>query len=195
MKECSKCKEVKPAGDFYNSRYKYDENGLDYYCKYCRVGTAIKSHRGGNKKPCSVENCDNNHYAYTYCRMHYARYKRYGTTERKNKPIAKDNTYYFKGKPYIKKAYVLKHKYNMEMAEFEERSAKGCELCGDKPTHSLHVDHDHKCCDGPVTCGKCVRGIVCNRCNKAIDKYETGLMRPDYPNLEQVAEYVRKYNG
>src|SRR5579864_527146 len=28
-----------------------------------------------------------------------------------------------------------------------------------------HVDHNHKCCSGETSCGKCVRGILCFRCN------------------------------
>lgn len=195
MKECRKCNELKPAEDFYKAKYTYEEDGLDYYCKYCRVGTAIKSHRGGNKKPCSVENCQKTHYAKTYCRMHYARYQRFGTTERKNKPVGKDNIYYFNGKKYSNRAYFLKYKYRLEMSEYTERAANGCEICGDKPNNSLHVDHDHNCCNGQITCGKCVRGIICNRCNKAVDKYETGLMRPDYPDLDKIREYVEAYNG
>lgn len=27
------------------------------------------------------------------------------------------------------------------------------------------IDHDHDCCKGVYSCGKCVRGIVCYYCN------------------------------
>ena len=29
----------------------------------------------------------------------------------------------------------------------------------------LAMDHDHKCCDEPPICGKCLRGLLCSRCN------------------------------
>jgi hypothetical protein len=30
------------------------------------------------------------------------------------------------------------------------------------------VDHDHTCCPGEYTCGKCVRGLLCDDCNKKL---------------------------
>lgn len=46
----------------------------------------------------------------------------------------------------------------------------GCGVCGTKdPGRSWwHVDHDHGCCPGRVTCGRCVRGILCRNCNTNI---------------------------
>lgn len=40
----------------------------------------------------------------------------------------------------------------------------------------LAVDHDHACCPGPVSCGKCVRGLLCGICNRYV-----GLLGDD-PN-------------
>lgn len=198
-KQCIKCQETKTLDQFYKANDKtikkqYLKDGHDYYCKYCRVGTSLKSHNGGNKKPCTVLLCEKTHYAKGMCRKHYARVVRNGTIEHKNR-VVENGIYYFAGKPHYTKEYNLNYKYKLSIEEFNERSANGCEICGDKPERTLHVDHDHKCCDGLVTCGKCVRGIVCNRCNKAVDKYETGLMRPDNPLLDKVADYVIKYHN
>jgi hypothetical protein len=30
------------------------------------------------------------------------------------------------------------------------------------------VDHDHSCCPGKITCGNCVRGVLCAPCNLMI---------------------------
>jgi hypothetical protein len=48
------------------------------------------------------------------------------------------------------------------------------------------VDHDHRCCPGKVSCGKCVRGLLCNPCNKGV----LGHLRDDVEALYRLADYV-----
>ncbi len=41
-----------------------------------------------------------------------------------------------------------------------------CPLCGIELTrNNANVDHDHACCNGSKTCGKCWRGLLCQSCN------------------------------
>lgn len=52
-----------------------------------------------------------------------------------------------------------------------------CEVCEDEI--ATEIDHDHACCSGKFTCGKCVRGFVCHRCNLIMrdGKDDTNLMK------------------
>ena len=125
--------------------------------------------------------------------MHGERLRRTGSTDRKIKSVSnvkEDNP-----KQYEQRKYQLKTRFKLDINDFVARSADGCEICGDKPEINLHVDHDHKCCTGYTTCGKCVRGIVCHKCNAAIDKMENGLMREDYPNYVLIEQYLEVYNA
>ena len=107
-KQCKKCKEVKSSSDYYKSKYSYEVDGLDYYCKFCRIGTSLTSQRGGNKKPCTVSECEMVHYAKGMCRNHYTRFTRNGTTETLNNMVPEFKTYkYAKQELTYRRAYML----------------------------------------------------------------------------------------
>lgn len=65
-----------------------------------------------------------------------------------------------------------------------------CAVCGDAPAGNrrLDIDHDHACCDGHFSCGKCVRGLLCNRCNRSI-----GSLRDNAPLVRSAIAYLRSY--
>jgi len=52
----------------------------------------------------------------------------------------------------------------------------------------LAVDHDHACCPGPKSCGKCVRGLLCDYCNRTLGHY-----RDDPAAFERMAGYLRHW--
>jgi hypothetical protein len=195
MKECIKCKQSKSLADFYKS--KQEKDGKDYYCKYCRVGTAIKSHRVGTdrKAKCSVSECEIIHYAKGMCRNHYTRFTRNGQLEHKNKIVIDGQVYKYGS---IKVTYNRKRQiqstYNLDYDTYIEMAKDGCNICGEFTERHLQVDHDHKCCNSTRSCGKCVRGIVCNRCNQAVGKYDSGKIRQDHPMFDKVKEYVEAHN-
>ncbi|AEV52078.1 recombination endonuclease [Rhodococcus phage REQ1] len=47
-----------------------------------------------------------------------------------------------------------------------------CAICSEPPPPGgvLAVDHNHNCCPGKKTCGKCLRGLLCHECNMALGK-------------------------
>lgn len=56
--------------------------------------------------------------------------------------------------------------------------AEACDLCGCRFSiaatgrRNVHIDHDHFCCPGAASCGSCVRGFLCPRCNHVIASLE-----------------------
>lgn len=63
-----------------------------------------------------------------------------------------------------------------------------CLICNlEFPGGKFNVDHDHSCCNGETTCGRCVRGILCSGCNGGI-----GLLRDDVTILTKAIEYLNK---
>lgn len=64
-----------------------------------------------------------------------------------------------------------------------------CALCGGPPgQRQLHVDHDHACCPGRDSCGKCLRGLLCGRCNPLL-----GYAHDDIAILHAAITYLEKY--
>lgn len=48
-----------------------------------------------------------------------------------------------------------------------------CPICGIELTEKgSAIDHDHSCCDSDPTCGECVLGIICVKCNAGIGYFD-----------------------
>lgn len=47
------------------------------------------------------------------------------------------------------------------------------------------IDHDHSCCSGQYSCGKCIRGILHARCNNAL-----GCVDDNSVALRNAADYL-----
>jgi hypothetical protein len=82
---------------------------------------------------------------------------------------------------------------NLEQyTEMLEQQDGHCAICPATPEEvgTLCVDHDHTCCPGPKTCGQCLRGLLCSRCNAAI-----GLLDDDIDRMHTAAAYVDSYRS
>jgi hypothetical protein len=81
----------------------------------------------------------------------------------------------------------LRNHYGLSAADYDallESQGGGCAICQVTPEHftkSMAVDHDHACCSGRQSCGRCVRGILCPFCNNALGGYErTGFIPSNF---------------
>jgi len=69
------------------------------------------------------------------------------------------------------RTYQLRHMFGMTQERYEALlAAQGglCAICGESEPGGIgtwHVDHNHACCAGKRSCGKCIRGLLCLQCN------------------------------
>lgn len=71
-----------------------------------------------------------------------------------------------------------------------ESQGRACAVCRRTEPGSdkgWHTDHDHECCPGKRSCGKCIRGILCPGCNVGI-----GHLRNDCAILAAACDYLRR---
>lgn len=89
----------------------------------------------------------------------------------------------------------LMGKYKLTIEKYDALlAAQGgrCAICltdvpRDPRTDRLHVDHDHACCPGKTSCGKCIRGLLCHACNTAL-----GNFSDDPARLQRALIYLSK---
>lgn len=60
-----------------------------------------------------------------------------------------------------------------------------CPICKRK-SERWAIDHDHSCCKGNKSCGKCVRGVICQMCNVGL-----GSFNDDVDALESAIKYLK----
>lgn len=86
----------------------------------------------------------------------------------------------------------LSRHFGISLSQYEqmvEAQGGGCAVCGrgeGANGRMLAVDHDHACCPGRTTCGGCVRGLLCVRCN-----LHFGAIGDSLDHVEAMATYLR----
>jgi len=171
-KLCRKCVNVKEVQEFNQAKGRKD--GLQPYCRECQNNGARNKYN-----------------------RDLVQAREYGRTKRnKNleKVRARDRRWYHANR-VSESARKRLAKYGITPERFElmkQQQDNKCAMCKvDKPggMGEWHVDHNHKCCPGTKSCGKCIRGLLCFRCN-----VEVGIIE-DPVWLRNAIKYAAETRG
>lgn len=77
-------------------------------------------------------------------------------------------------------------RWRVKGLQLDHGMAEVCGLCG--TDQRLDIDHDHLCCPGQRSCGKCVRGFLCRPCNVGL-----GMFGEDPARLRAAAGYIERH--
>lgn len=80
--------------------------------------------------------------------------------------------------------------HKLRISQWEELVARAngrCEICQTEFMDGVlpYLDHDHQCCAGKNSCGTCIRGVLCNTCNRAL-----GFFKDDLQTLQAAVRYL-----
>ena len=91
----------------------------------------------------------------------------------------------------MNKMYKRFRRFNITKEQFEkmmEDQEWKCKICKSDLQERFAIDHNHSCCEGRYSCGKCVRGILCTNCNLGLGNFKDNI---DY--LKSAIAYLQKY--
>lgn len=83
--------------------------------------------------------------------------------------------------------------YNITLDRFQEMlidQNMACLICERKfeTRTDVKIDHSHACCPGERSCGRCVRGALCDLCNRGL-----GYFSDNARTLDAAAKYLRQW--
>ena len=97
--------------------------------------------------------------------------------------------------------YEFTRRHNLPFFWYKEKlQTQGgvCALCSRTPEEvgqaygrrgrCLSLDHNHKCCPGEKSCGKCARGLLCTRCN-----FILGVLEKDPALMSKILNKIPAY--
>lgn len=175
MKQCTKCLQTKSYSDFHKKKQTHD--GYAYHCKPCVRDYDLKEHDPKRVYPRKEKD------GLVHCRkcdQYLNKSKFWGQL-----------TYCKECSNLIGHSSNLK-KYGLTPDDYIdlERAQNGlCAICKqpESKKRRLSVDHDHACCPGVNSCGKCIRGLLCSGCNTFL-----GNAKDSIEILESAIKYLQK---
>lgn len=155
-KSCSTCGVDKPVSDFHKDASKPD--GLTTSCKPCNLARASKW---------AAENPE----------------RRRSQQDRYRERVGKEELAARSRRSYLGRNYNITPEQYDAMVDAQDGR---CAICLQPPVGPFHIDHDHSCCPTTRSCGRCIRKLLCSKCNQAI-----GLLGDDADTVQRAVEYLR----
>jgi hypothetical protein len=90
-------------------------------------------------------------------------------------------------------------RYGLTLESFDALLASQGNRCGNTGCsvtepggfgNQWHVDHDRRCCPNLRGCVKCIRGLLCSKCNQAL-----GLLGENTDCILGLKFYIQKYHN
>lgn len=145
----------------------YNQHMEEKICGTCKISKPIDNFaKKYNKRTSKCKQCHNKYY----------------------KEYWKNTDAYQKHKDRVNKNRRHGYKrHNIESLEIFITESKKCPICN--INNQEVIDHNHACCQSSHSCGKCVRGYICRRCNTAL-----GFVADDVNLLENLIKYLQRHS-
>ena len=128
--------------------------------RFCRTGSDT-THKTMRYKTSKLKRKKNLKYYYT----HREQFKKWNRDSQEKRRLALRTKY------MLQKYHITPEYYDVLLKE----QNFCCVICH-KPevikNRKLAVDHNHSCCSGATSCGKCIRGLLCYHCNVILGQVE-----------------------
>ena len=180
MKQCTKCKKTKPLEQF--AKNKGNKSGIHSWCKQC-MSDKVLEYRGGRVFKPLMRTA-----THKQCRIceQMKPYSEYSGNRKQQE------SYCSECKKFMGTERVLK-KYGLNVDSYMriyENQGGVCMICKnpEKDGKRLSVDHDHTCCSGASSCGRCIRGLLCSRCNRAL-----GVVNDNIDLMKAMIQYLENF--
>jgi hypothetical protein len=190
-KVCTACRVARPRTEFHRSRSRRD--GLHDRCKPCTCAAQAARYRTDPERHRSRQRA-----AREADPERFRAYSRRSRTKDPEKNRARCRTRYRANPEKFRIARLGRH-YGLtpESVEAVLREQRGrCAICGRaegsaEPRTGKRVrlapDHDHACCPGERSCGRCIRGLLCATCNTGL-----GMFHDNPEHLARAIDDLRR---
>jgi hypothetical protein len=184
-KQCTQCKVFKLFSEFH--KFGKSPDGYKHFCKECVRKYDQNENDATRIFPRKLDENGNLH-----CRNCGEYFKEEQMKLSNTIGLYKGLSYCIECAPLLSRTRTLK-KYNLSLDDYHEilkSQDYSCKICNQRDTSyrkRLSVDHDHSCCPGEGSCGKCIRGLLCHHCNSGL-----GNAKDSVEILQKMIDYLQK---